>query len=98
METQPRGLTAVTDERAILGLPLNGRRFTDLCLLTPGVTQDPRDQTSNGHLAFGGIRAPDQLYGGRNEQQQCLLRPNVEGIALRLAVQFHPDVSLSAVH
>src|SRR5437763_357794 len=33
VETEPRGLSAVIDERAILGLPLNGRRFTDLALL-----------------------------------------------------------------
>ncbi len=63
-ETQPRGLTAVIDERAILSLPLNGRRFTDLALLTPGVTQDPRGQnsTSNGDLAFGGIRGFQTSY------------------------------------
>jgi carboxypeptidase family protein len=28
VETEPRGLSSVVDERAILGLPLNGRRFT----------------------------------------------------------------------
>ena len=39
VETEPRGVSSVVDERAILGLPLNGRRFTDLALLTPGVTQ-----------------------------------------------------------
>ena len=39
-------------------LPLNGRRYTDLALLTPGVTQDPRSLTSssNGDMAFGGVR------------------------------------------
>jgi len=58
VETQPAGVSTVLDERAILELPLNGRRFTDLALLTPGVTQDPRSLTSgsNGDLAFGGIR------------------------------------------
>ena len=58
VETEPRGVSAVVEERAILGLPLNGRRFTDLSLLTPGVTQDPRglNSSSNGDLAFGGIR------------------------------------------
>jgi hypothetical protein len=64
VETEPRGLSSVIDERAILNLPLNGRRFTDLALLTPGVTQDPRgsNSTSNGDLAFGGIRGFQTAY------------------------------------
>jgi len=71
LETEPRGLSSVIDEQAILNLPLNGRRFTDLTLLTPGVTQDPRGQnsTSNGDLAFGGIRGFQTSYtvdGGDN--------------------------------
>src|SRR5215470_2666607 len=71
VETGPRGLSTVVDERAIANLPLNGRRFTDLSLLTPGATQDPRGQnsTSNGDLAFGGIRGFHTSYlvdGGDN--------------------------------
>jgi hypothetical protein len=58
IETQPTATSSVIDERAIQELPLNGRRFTDLALLTPGVTQDPRGllSSSNGDLSFGGIR------------------------------------------
>jgi len=58
VETMPAGVSSVLDERAIGELPLNGRRFSDLALLTPGVTQDPRSLTSgsNGDLTFGGIR------------------------------------------
>src|SRR5271166_4056663 len=58
METQSSGVSHVVPQQAIENLPLNGRRFTDLALLTPGVTQDPRGLTSdsNGDLAFGGIR------------------------------------------
>ena len=71
VETEPRGMSAVVDERAITNLPLNGRRFTDLSLLTPGATQDPRGQnsTSNGDLAFGGVRGFQTSYlvdGGDN--------------------------------
>ena len=64
VETQPSSVSAVLDERAVSDLPLNGRRFTDLSLLAPGVTQDPRGLTSssNGDLAFGGIRGYQSSY------------------------------------
>lgn len=39
VETQPSAISSVIDERAISDLPLNGRRYTDLTLLTPGVTR-----------------------------------------------------------
>jgi Carboxypeptidase regulatory-like domain/TonB dependent receptor len=71
VETQPQGLSAVIDEHAILSLPLNGRRFTDLCLLTPNAAPDPRGQnsTANGDFSFGGIRGFQTSYlvdGGDN--------------------------------
>ncbi len=58
VETQPSAVSTLLDERAINDFPLNGRRFSDLALLSPGVTQDPRSLTSgsNGDLSFGGIR------------------------------------------
>src|SRR5206468_2921411 len=58
VETKPSAVSTLLDERAINDLPLNGRRFSDLALLSPGVTQDPRSLTSatNGDLSFGGIR------------------------------------------
>jgi hypothetical protein len=58
VETQPSAVSTLVDERAIADLPLNGRRFSDLMLLSPGVTQDPRSLTSstNGDLSFGGLR------------------------------------------
>jgi Carboxypeptidase regulatory-like domain len=58
VEMDTSSLSALVDERAIKDLPLNGRRFTDLLLLMPGVTQDPRGLTSesNGDLSYGGIR------------------------------------------
>jgi hypothetical protein len=64
VETQPSAVSSVVDQRAINELPLNGRRFTDLALLTPGVTQDPRGLTSgsNGDLAFGGIRGYQSTF------------------------------------
>jgi len=64
VETQPTAISAFVDTRAIDELPLDGRRFTDLALMTPGVTQDPRGMTSgsNGDLAFGGIRGYQSSY------------------------------------
>ncbi|MFY9676820.1 MAG: TonB-dependent receptor [Terriglobales bacterium] len=64
VETTPTGPSALLDDESILNLPLAGRRFTDLALLTPGVTQDPRGLTSgsNGDLSFGGIRGYNTSY------------------------------------
>ena len=58
VETQPSAVSTLLDERAVDDFPLNGRRFSDLALFSPGVTQDPRSLTSatNGDLSFGGIR------------------------------------------
>jgi Carboxypeptidase regulatory-like domain/TonB dependent receptor-like, beta-barrel len=65
-EVQPdsTAVSSLIDEREIQELPLNGRRYTDLALLTPGVTQDPRGLTSssNGDLSFGGIRGFQSSY------------------------------------
>jgi hypothetical protein len=70
-ETDPSSVSALVDERAIKDLPLDGRRFTDLLLLSPGVTQDPRGLTSgsNGDLSYGGIRGYNTSFlvdGGDN--------------------------------
>src|SRR5271165_6732906 len=64
VETQSHAVSSLIDKRAIEELPLDGRRFTDLALLTPGVSQDPRGLTSssNGDLAFGGIRGYQTSY------------------------------------
>lgn len=64
VDTKPAATSSFIESRAIDELPLDGRRFTDLALMTPGVTQDPRGMTSssNGDLAFGGIRGYQSSY------------------------------------
>jgi hypothetical protein len=58
VDTVGSDVSHVIDEKTIDETPVNGRRFTDLALLAPGVTQDTRSLTSgsNGDLSFGGIR------------------------------------------
>jgi outer membrane receptor protein involved in Fe transport len=58
VDTKATAVSTLLDERALSDMPLNGRRFSDLALFSPGVTQDPRGLTSatNGDLSFGGIR------------------------------------------
>jgi carboxypeptidase family protein len=57
-------VSQLIDHQAIVDLPLNGRRYTDLALLSPGVTQDPRGLTSgsNGDLSYGGTRGYQNSY------------------------------------
>ena len=58
VETQPSTVSTVIAEHEIQELPLNSGRYSDLALLAPGVTQDPRGLTSSstGDLSFGGLR------------------------------------------
>ena len=58
VDTKPSAVSTLLDPRAIQDFPLNGRRFSDLALLSPGVTQDPRslNSSTNGDLSFGGVR------------------------------------------
>src|SRR5579872_754300 len=64
VETKPSAVSTLLDERALSDMPLNGRRFSDLALFSPGVTQDPRGLTSssNGDLSFGGIRGAQNTF------------------------------------
>lgn len=56
--TLSSGRAEIIDQKSIEDLPLNGRRFADLALLSTNIVQDPRGLTSNsnGDLASGGIR------------------------------------------
>ena len=40
VETTRTQISSTVNERAIAGLPVNGRNFIDFVLLTPGVTRD----------------------------------------------------------
>ncbi|MGA2902352.1 MAG: TonB-dependent receptor [Candidatus Korobacteraceae bacterium] len=64
VDTQSGEISNVVTQSAIAGLPLNGRRFTDLALLSPDVIQDPRGLTSdsNGDLSVGGIRGFENSF------------------------------------
>src|SRR5437763_9243693 len=52
VETTRTQISSTVNERAIAGLPVNGRNFIDFVLLTPGVTRDVR----TGDISFAGQR------------------------------------------
>lgn len=64
VQTDSSVTSTVIEEHEIQELPLNGRQYTNLALLAPGVTEDPRGLTSNsvGDLAFGGVRGFQSSY------------------------------------
>ena len=71
VETQPAAVSTLLDDRALADMPLNGRRFPDLMLLSSNVTQDPRslNSSTNGDMAVGGIRGFQNSFlvdGGDN--------------------------------
>lgn len=71
VQTQPAAVSTLLDERALAEMPLNGRRFPDLMLLSSNVNQDPRglNSSTNGDMAVGGIRGFQNSFlvdGGDN--------------------------------
>src|SRR3984893_1056322 len=56
VETTRTDVSATLDGRAIANMPVNGRDFANLALLTPGVTRDVR-----GGLSFAGQRASNVM-------------------------------------
>ena len=56
VETSRTQVSITINDRAIAALPINGRDFTNIVLLTPGVTTDVR-----GGLSFAGQRAMNRL-------------------------------------
>jgi len=56
VETTRTDVSATLDGRMIADMPVNGRDFANLALLTPGVTRDVR-----GGLSFAGQRASNVM-------------------------------------
>jgi hypothetical protein len=109
VETKPSAISTLLDERAVGDLPLNGRRFSDLLLLSSGVTQDPRSLTSttNGDLSVGGIRGFQNSFlvdGGDYSNaffaQANFVTPRVQQSRLTLEkeVADHTTVSLALLN
>lgn len=64
VDPQGTPISSVVSEKEIQSLPISSDRYSDLALLNSDVKQDPRGLTSssNGDLAFGGIRGFQSSY------------------------------------
>jgi len=65
MNTQSAAVSTVVDQAYVKNMPLNGRSFQDLILLTPGVvTNNPETPTfgTRGEFSVGGQRTESNYY------------------------------------
>ena len=90
VETQTGDVSNVVTQQAIQDLPLNGRRFTDLALLSPG--RDPGSARPDLRLQWRPVgwrrsRISKQLPGRRHGRQQLFLRAGPRPLSRSLPVQ-----------
>ncbi|MCI0355283.1 MAG: carboxypeptidase regulatory-like domain-containing protein, partial [Acidobacteria bacterium] len=86
LEATRTQLSATIDSRSVAELPVNGRDFTNIILLTPGVTTDAR-----GGLSFAGQRAMNRLLVDGVDQNDSFFDQPLggEGFSNRGATNYH---------
>jgi hypothetical protein len=72
VETQSTAVGALVEEKQIVDLPLNGRNFTQLLVLAPGVTQIPLGAPGAGSTFYGNGQKYS-IAGSRPSGQAYLL-------------------------
>ncbi|MGA2608562.1 MAG: carboxypeptidase regulatory-like domain-containing protein [Terriglobia bacterium] len=86
LQTQEASAGQVIDSKQILNLPLLGRNFLDLALLTTGVAPGTRgsidnvNYTINGQREYGNSVVVDGTVVNSNRQNDTLVRPSVDAV------------------
>ena len=63
VNTESASVSTVVDQKYVENMPLNGRSFQDLILLTPGiVTQSPQNSAALGEFSVNGQREESNYY------------------------------------
>lgn len=62
VNTQDGSVSTVVDRRFVENMPLNGRSFQNLIMLTPGVTVTPTTYASQGQFSVNGQRADSNYF------------------------------------
>jgi len=68
LNTTSATLSSVIGQQETVGLPLNGRQFTQLALLTPGVAPVQQSQQTSDTVALGSGGISPSVNGQRGEQ------------------------------
>src|SRR6266576_5386529 len=68
VNTTDASVSTVVDQTYIMNMPLNGRSFQDLILLTPGiVTNSPQGGSNGGEFSEWPAHGSEQLQSGRSK-------------------------------